>query len=338
MSNDLNRGTITNQMRIVNDVTASWKSQVLFVLLKLGVFDLLENNPRDSRMIAEGLSVPEDSLKRLLDCGVSLGYLENRGELYSNSRLASEVLVPGKPGYMGNWLLLCSRWFHSFGELEKAIRTNRAVEDINSNTDTLYNEIFIKGMIDYAQYRGRDVLNYIDLKGRRHLLDVGCGPAVYSVLFCEQYPELQVTAIDLPHALDVAREYLADKEVSDRIRLVACNYLESTSVGNGYDVIFLSHILHQEDETTCLEILRKCFDGLASQGLLVVQAMYIDRTSKAASYALLHDLLTLLIFPGGKNHAIDDTIAWLRNTGFVGVRHQSMSLFNANSLVFGYKP
>ena len=338
MSEQITRAVSVSQMQVVNDVIGSWKSQVLYTLLKIGAFDLLEKSPADLKLMAKQLEVPQDSLKRVADAGVSIGYLTREENVYKNSEMASDVLVSSKPGYMGNWLRLCARWYDSFGKLETAVRTNRAVEDINFDDDPEYKDLFIDGMIDYAQYRGSDVLNYLDLTDKKRLLDVGCGPAVYSDMFCEKYPQLAVTCLDLPHALQSARKYLAGKNFNGRIELVECDYVKTDSYGSGFDVAFLSHVLHQEDEDRCLNMLTKGFRALKPGGLLVVQAMFMDSKGMTSTYATLHDLLSLLIFPGGKNHTSEDTVQWLKKVGFVNVRHQNMSLFNINSLVIGEKP
>jgi cyclopropane fatty-acyl-phospholipid synthase-like methyltransferase len=170
------------------------------------------------------------------------------------------------------------------------------------------------------------------------LLDVGCGPANYSAMFCERYPELKCTGLDLPHALEVAAEHVKEMNMTRQIELVATDYRKAASLGHNYDVVFLSHILHQEDMQVCVDLLGKCYTALEPGGLVVVQAMFPDDGGMRSSYAALHDLLTLLIFPGGKNHTIDDVSGWLSEVGFVDVHHNRLSLVNTNSLVICCKP
>lgn len=88
----------------------------------------------------------------------------------------------------------------------------------------------------------------------------------------------------------------------------------------------------------CVELLRKCYTALEPGGLVVVQAMFPGDGGVQSPYAALHDLLTLVVFPGGKNHTIDDISGWLSETGFIEVRHLRLSLLNTNSLVVGCKP
>jgi len=335
MKTDFNKNVIQAQFEIVNQVTSAWKSQVLFVLTKMGVFDYLENNSATTKEISSQFSIPEESLEKLLDCGVSIGYLDKNNLYYSNSNLSSNVLVKEKPGYMGNWLLLADRWYHSFGNLEQGIRTNSAVVEMNYDPSGC--EIFVKGMIDYASYRGQDILNYLDLNDKKRMLDIGCGPGIYSVMFCEKYKNLHVTGIDLPHAITIAEKYVIHKNLTDRIDLKPLNYNEIESLGEGYDVIFLSHVLHQENRDRCKQLVEKCFHALVPNGLLIVQAMFIDKNDISSTYAHLHNLLSLLIFPGGKNYSIEDTINLLKEVGLKNVQHQKMSFFNINSFVSGIK-
>ena len=329
---------VAAQMQVVTEAMAPWRSQVLFSLFDIGVFDLLDNHPMDCKAMAVQLKIAPDSLKRLVNCGASLEFLVKKGSTFHNSFLASEVLVKGKPGYLGNWLSLAARWYHSFGKLAEGIRDNRWVEDVNFTEDPLYRDMFVKGMIDYARYRGRDILNHLDLSHCNRLLDLGCGPAVYSVMFCEQYPDLECICLDLPHAVNIARDYLGQSEIADRITFVVDDYRKARSFGRRFDVAFLSHVLHQEDKAGCMNLLKKCYTALNPKGFLVVQAMFPDTKGMQSPFTALHDLLALLIFPGGKNHTVSEVSQWLEAVGLVDIRHQQMSLLNINSLVIGTKP
>ena len=104
-----------------------------------------------------------------------------------------------------------------------------------------------------------------------------------------------------------------------------------------YDVVFLSHILHQENEETCAAIAKKAFRALKTGGMVIIQAMYLNDSGIGPVYASLHDLLSLLIFPGGRNYTYKQTMALLENAGYRNVRKKGMSIFNTNSLVLGEK-
>jgi len=337
MKSRLNKEIVTAQMEIAQDVAGAWKSQVLFSLNNLGVFNCLSARQLDSENIARQLEIPQHSLERLLNAGVATGYLLKGEAGYSNSPKIEVVTQKDKEGYLGNWLKMYSRWYSTFAQLEDAISQGRAIENVNDHSDKEYGEIFIKGMLDYASYRGREILKYIDLNGASHLLDVGCGPGVYSSMFCEIYEHLTCTCYDLPQSLEITKNNLEGKAFLNRLEFKEGNYNLDESYGEDYDVVFISHVLHQETEASCAKIIQKAYNCLKPGGQIIIQAMYLNDTKTSPTYASLHDMLSLLIFPGGKNYSFGETKKLLVDHGFKATKEIKMSLFNVNSLVVGEK-
>ncbi|MCG8640408.1 MAG: acetylserotonin O-methyltransferase [Desulfobacterales bacterium] len=335
----LDKKIIADQMQIVNDVAGAWKVQVLYALIELDIFEILNDQKLTTEEIGSRVHVPVVSLERLLNGAVSTGYLRKHQNGYENTPTANQVLVKGKPGYLGNYLKLTARWNRSFGKLGRAVRSNEPVEDANAMADEEYRTLFIKGMIDYAAYRGTDVLNHIDLEDRKRLIDIGCGPAVYTEMFASAYPQLRCTAYDLPDALAIARERIRTKEETGQNRLEwkPGNYLTDDSYGTGFDVVFLSHVLHQESPEDCRRILKKSFHALNPGGVLIIQAMFLSEDGLGSVYTALHDLLALLIFPGGYNYSKETMIPWLEALDYVNIRSTSMSMHNINSLILADK-
>jgi 2-polyprenyl-3-methyl-5-hydroxy-6-metoxy-1,4-benzoquinol methylase len=338
MSNKLQKEIVSAQMKIANDVLGAWKSQILFTLNQLKVFETLEQGSKQVTELSLLLDLPEDSLRRLLNAATAVGYIKKDGDNYSNASYIQTVMNKESKAYLGNWLKMYARWYMTFSLLPQAIKKGSAIEDVNANDDQEYHRIFIEGMTDYASYRGRDVLNYIDLSEVKKLLDVGCGPGIYVAMFCEKYADIHCTCYDVPQALCIAEDYLKRQGFLNRVTLQPGNYLSDVSFGESqYDVVFLSHVLHQENEETCSEIVKKAFNALKPGGKIIIQAMFLNDSKTGPLYASLHDLLSLMIFPGGRNYTYQQTITFLKNAGFSNVCDKRMSLFNINSLVFGEK-
>lgn len=338
MSVKLKKEIVSAQMQITNDVTSAWKSQILFTLNHLKIFSALEGEPKNVLDLSKRLQIPEDSLRRLLNAAVAVGYLQKAAEQYSISPLYKTVTKEGAEGFLGNWIEMYSRWFITFTKLTEAVKEGKAVEDINLVTDEGYHRAFIEGMKDYASYRGQDILNHIDLSKVSNLLDVGCGPGIYTAMFCEKYPQIRCTCYDVPQALDLAREHVTRLGVQERVTFQAGNYKEDESFGELlYDVVFISHVLHQEDEVMCSNIVKKAFNALKPGGTIIIQAMFLSDSGIGPVYASLHDLLCLLIFPGGRNYTFKEVMTLLEKAGFTNVQDKKMSIFNVNSLVLGKK-
>jgi 2-polyprenyl-3-methyl-5-hydroxy-6-metoxy-1,4-benzoquinol methylase len=338
MTTKMKKEIVSAQMQITNDVIGAWKAQILFTLNGLEIFEALEQRPKSLQELSQSLRLPEDSLNRVLNVAVAVGYLLKSGEKYSNAPFIHAVMNKDADGYLGNWLQMYERWYKTFSRLPEAVREGSAVEDVNAVTDENYHLTFIRGMKDYAGFRGRDILNHIDLSKAGRLLDVGCGPGIYVAMFCEKYSQLRCTCYDVPEALVLAKEYLEDKGLQARVNFQPGNYKKDSSFGESqYDVVFISHVLHQEDESTCADIVKKAFRALKPGGTIIIQAMFLNDTGIGPLYASFHDLLCLLIFPGGRNHTFQETTILLSRAGFTNIRNKRMSFFNVNSLMYGEK-
>jgi SAM-dependent methyltransferase len=314
-------------------------SQILFSANELGVFDELASGPATTEGLASHLAVDTDALERLLNAAVVTGLLEKSGDTYSNSAMVDAVLVSGRTGYMGNWMRLMSRWMRIWVDLTTVVRTGEPQHDasIHLGGDPDFTKDFILAMHDYATLRGREIARYLDFSDARALLDLGGGPATYSILFAERWPDLTVTMFDLPGVLPIAERNVRSAGVDDRVSLVAGDY-HHDPIGEGFDVIFISDVLHQEDADTCRAILRKAYSALRPGGQLVVQGMFLDEDHTSPRWPVMHSLILLQFYGGGRAYTVGETIGFAEEAGFEGCSLERMSLLNVNSLILGKKP
>lgn len=331
--------TIRAQIEIVSLSVSAWRAQVLYTGVRLGLFESLAAGPKTLEELGRELGCPLRSLERLVIAAHAMRLLEREGSSYSNGRPATLTLVEGQPGYVGNWIRLTSQWFKPWSNLEQAVRSGQHVEDpsLHLGASPEYVRDFIRGMHDYAASRGRDLLRYLDLTGAKRLVDVGGGPATYSILFARKHPELHCTVFDLPEVLKIAQEYVAAASLQDRVTLLAGDYTVN-DFGNDYDVAFLSDMLQQEDDDTALMVLEKTYRALRNGGRIVVQAMFLKDDKSGPEWPALHSLILMLVSRHGRALTMAQTIAWLERAGFTDVQRVPMSFYNANSLIIGRKP
>ena len=325
---------------VVGASIAGWKAHVLNVCVRLGLFEELGTGSKSVDQLCEALGCPRRSLKRLLIAAQACGFLERDDDLYKNAPVTVRTLVPGQVGYVGNWIRLMAQWSRAWSRLEEAIRSGANVEDPNLHLgeNEEYTRDFIKGMHDYAHYRGADIMNFLDLSGCSSLIDVGGGPGTYSIMFCQRYPELTCSVFDLPEVLEIAKEYANEAGLADRVKMLPGNYFQDDFGEDEYDVAFLSDMLHQEDPETGKMILRKSFKAIKPGGRVVVQAMFLHDDMSGPEWPALHSLLMLLIYKGGKAYSMGETIPWLEEAGFTDIKRVPMSFYNVNSLIIGTKP
>ncbi|MFZ6004343.1 MAG: methyltransferase [Actinomycetota bacterium] len=335
------RRRINERLRLNRLAIGGWAAQSLFAANELGLFDLLaRKGPLDAAAVAGELGTDVDSTRRLLGALTAIDLLKHvDGDRFENTYGTNEFLVPGKAESMTTWVSLIGQWNQTFAKLPESVRTGEPAEvpeeHLGQSDD--YTRRFIIGMHDYAVGFGRELARHLDLSGSRRLLDIGGGPGTYSVLLAEANPDLRCTVFDLPEVVAIAREVIAEHGLSDRIDTASGDYHTDQPPG-GYDTALVSNTLHQEDDDTCVSVLRKAHDALEPGGMCVVHAMFLNEEGDGPLWPALHNLLMLLVYRGGRAYSVGQTEAQLIAAGFADPEHHRMSFFNAGSFVTARKP
>ena len=191
-------------------------------------------------------------------------------------------------------------------------------------------------MRNYAAYRGEELARFLDLNLSRSLLDLGCGSGAYAFSLGVKYPHLELSLVDLPEMLEVAKEIQKEYPLSNRIRYLAANILDE-EVGGSYDVILLSNTLHGLGYVLSRQVIRRLYDMVNPGGSLIVQAQYLRDDRLGGRWPLMLDLILLCTTTDGANHSFEETRGWLLEAGFRKAEVCPMSILNANSFITAYK-
>ena len=297
-----------------------WESAVLRAGIKLGVFVLLEEQPRSSHEVARTLQASPTFVRSFLDACVALKLLEQRDEAYANTSRASCFLVPGREGYVGDLALHITNHWAVWGQLDRLVREGRTLTPPESGyTDAAtYWRDYMLGQHNRAQTgQARHLVQSVDLQRRRRLLDLGGGAASYSIALCQAYPELQATVVDLREPLEVARRLVAKQELQERITLVEGDFLK-VELGEDSDVVLISGVVVSVSQETTRRLFHAAFDALRPGGLIIVQDfMRIDSSPERRFMDTMMDLYLRIAFnPDTGDYAGEEVAGWLREVGF----------------------
>ncbi len=196
---------------------------------------------------------------------------------------------------------------------------------------------FIDGMASLVRARGdaRVLAEMLDLSRVRRLLDVGSGPGTYPIELCRRHPELAVTIFDLPATLAITRRHVAESGMQDRIRLVAGDYRRDP-LPDGHDVVFLSNVIHGEDEATNRALLRSVHRVLAPGGRVLIKDHVTDESGTSPAPAAIFSI-TMLSFGPGRDYAYHEIRGWLLDAGFARVEIDVLPPGLISMLVTGHK-
>lgn len=324
-------------------VSGFWASKTLAAAVELDLFSRLPKQGVTPEELTRLLNLQPRPAEMLLSGCAALGLLIKKKGRYANSPLAEEYLVRGKPYYFGGVVtMLDRRLYLPWNRLTEALKTNRAqtwgespglFEAIASNREE--QRVFTEAMHSWSVQSGKAVAGAFAFAKFKHLLDVGGGSGAYCIEIVRRYPRLRATVFDLPAALEIAKEKIAEAGLGDRIQTRSGNFFED-KLPSDADVILLSMILHDWTPEKNAGILQKCFEALPAGGALIVAELMMDDEKTGPPPAALMSL-NMLIETEGQNYTWADYTQWMKQAGFERIKRVPVVSPGANGILVGYK-
>jgi len=312
-------------------------SQILFAAINLNIFTVLDSGAKDISEIAKEVESNEGSLKRLANALVALNLLEKKDGMYFNAKIASRYLVKGRKNYLGNTIHQCSNLWDFWEGLDKQIKSGRWKGPDEEYLQDFPHRLkdYLAAMSDFANLKANSLADAISIGKYRNMLDIGCGPGTYAIAFAERNPKLYSTIVDLELNLAYIKPFMNKSKYRDRIRVLACNILEGEIPGGGYDLIFISNLIHIYGETEVKKIMEKVWCATATPGSMVIHDYILNKSGDKPLFTSLFDLNMFVGTPNGKCYTILEIKELLKNLGAKNVKQIPIGI--GSSLVIGEK-
>ncbi len=289
-------------------------ARVVITANNFGIFDHMQSS-KSADEIASVLTTDLRATEILLDALAGLGLLKKSGGRYRNTPMSSKFLVKGSPLYQGDMIRHADTLWQNWSCLDDALKTGKPCRKA-SNRDA-----FIKGMHNNAVMRAGEVVKAIDLRKVRSALDLGGGPGTYSIEMAKK--SVTVTLFDLPDAIAIARE-LADKSGVKGVNFREGDVL-ADDIGIGYDLVFISQLLHIFSADDNIRIIKKAQDSLNPGGRIVIQEFLIDKGRTTPVQSALFSVNMLINSDSGRCYAVPEMKKWLSEAGFRNIKHRVLS-------------
>ena len=310
------------------------QSRILLTAVELDLFTMLDKQMLTAFEVAQKIKTNERATERLMNALVALGFLRKvRGKFY-NCENASNYLVKGKPEFMGGLFHSLGLW-NTWSTLTEALKAGTSIAERKPSPSGInWSEAFIGAM----HYRGikeaKLIAMMIDLSSTSRMLDVGGGSGAFAMEFIKKNPKINVVIFDLPNIIPITKKYIDAENMSDNIDLRSGNYL-SDDFGSGYDLIFLSAIVHINSFDENKMLIKKCYDALNANGQIVIKdwVMNEDRTEPTGgAYFALNMLVGT---ERGDTYTESEMKDWLTSAGIKTIERKDTSL--SSSLIIGRK-
>lgn len=306
---------ISTSVRYLHKLTDGYQqAQIVFTAVEAGIFALLEE-PRTTESVAETLGWHPRGARMLLDGLVALKLVAKKDGAYHNTTVATQCLVPGSPGDQTHILQHRANCREGWSRLDEAVRKGGTVLDERRERSPEELRAFICGMADVARQSAKAILEEVDLSPYRRVLDLGAGPGTYAITFLQAHPEMRATLFDLAEVIPIAREQVAEAGLLDRVEFVAGD-LTCDALGTGYDLVLVSNIIHSLGSDANRELIRKCYDAIDSDGMLIIKDFLLDPDRTGPPFGLTFALNMLVHTESGDTYTVDDVAEWTSAAGF----------------------
>ncbi len=147
---------------------------------------------------------------------------------------------------------------------------------------------------------------------------------MFGITIAQRNPNVEVTALDWPKVLEVARENAETAGVAGRYRTIAGDAFE-VNFGSGYDVVLLTNILHHFDIPACTSLLRKVAAALKPAGRAVTLEFVPNEDRVSPPVAAEFSLTMLATTPSGDAYTFSQYEQMFSEAGFARSELHSLS-------------
>lgn len=323
-------------MRVMQVASAYWDSCVLHAANRLNVFNLLDGTAKDLDTLTRETGADRRCLGTLLSALVSIEFLDRDGDVFRNSKLSQTFLAGSSPFYQGGIVYMFENWYQAWGGLYNTVMTGNPSALMHQAYSDEETRNYMMGMHNRALSQSDVLTSMFDLSGKQQLMDVGCGPATFAVKFCERYPSLKAVAMDRPQNLQIAKEIVAQYQMQDRVELRPGDY-NTDSLGRGNDAMLLSSMTNQESPATLRKLLKKCYDSMNKDGVIMIQEQLLHADKKGPRLAAMIGVNQIINTVSGSSYSCAEMEALLQKVGFVDVQSRQMAPPSPFIMVSGYK-
>ncbi len=251
-------------------------SQVLAALVELDLFTALRDMPARSGQLSARCGIAPDRMEMLLQAGAALGLMERLADgRFQTSRKGAALLgVPGLPQMIRHHAVFYRDMADPLALLRGEGETELArfwpyvfgvYGEVPPDVAAAYSDLMAESQALVAE----DTLRQVDLRGSRHLLDVGGGTGAFLAAVGAAYPAVRMTLFDLPAVAPDAAARFAEAGLQGRVTVQPGSF-RTDLLPDGADAISLIRVLYDHADETVADLLAKVHAALPPGGRVIV--------------------------------------------------------------------
>jgi SAM-dependent methyltransferase len=300
---------------------AFMRTAALKAAVELNLFTAIDKGSVSAAEVAAKIGAPERGTRILCDFLTVIGFLLKQDGRYSLTADSAMFLVQGSPAYLGNALrfLLSPEVTASYADLAETVRRGTTILE-KQGTVTPDNPLwveFARGMAPLMMMPAQMIADLLRFEpnGRTRVLDIAAGHGLFGITLAKRHPNLEVTALDWPRVLEVAKQNAGRAGLDGRYHTLPGDAF-AVDFGSGYDVVLLTNFLHHFDIPTCENLLRKVAASLKPGGRVATLEFVLNEDRISPPGVAGFPLIMLTGTPKGDAYTFSQFEAMFAKAGF----------------------
>lgn len=304
---------------LFDTLNAYQRTQALKAGIELEVFTAIAEGKTTTKEIAARCNTSDKGARVLCDYLTIIGFLTKENGRYGLTPDSAVFLDKRSPAYMGtvSEFMLSPHIKGNFDHLTEAVRKGGSI-----NTEALEPEHpvwveFARAMAPMMAMPAELLAQLVDPTKDKKLrvLDIAAGHGLYGIAFAKQNPQVEVTAVDWPNVLELAKQNAETAGVAGRYQTKPGSAFD-VDYGTDYDVVLLTNFLHHFDAPTCETLLRKVHAALKDGGRAATLEFVPNDDRITPPQAAMFSMQMLGGTPSGDAYTFAELDQMFRSAGF----------------------
>ena len=302
-------------------VNAYQQTAAIKAALDLDLFTAVAEGKESAQEIAEKCRASERGTRILCDYLTILGFLTKQDDRYRLTPDSAFFLDRRSPAFIGGIteFLLSPMLTDGFKDLAGAVRKGGTVMS-EEGTVSVENPIWVQFARAMASLQAMPAQLLTKLLAgesdhKLKVLDIAAGHGVFGITFAQENPNAEITALDWPNVLEVAKENAERAGVIDRYNLLAGSAFD-VDYGSDYDLVLITNFLHHFDQQTCVKFLKKVHEALAEGGRAVTLDFVPNEDRVTPPDTAKFSLIMLGSTPQGDAYTFSELEGMFASAGF----------------------
>ena len=317
---------MSNYEKTLDLIFGRWRSQILYVGVKLGVFDYVTSSPKNASDIAKDLNLDNTLAYRLLRALSSLGLLREGVNQEFSITAQGELLRKDHPQTLRGIALLeegrehYSLWKHlpamiTDGKQNAFLREYGQKIFEFSDSNPKYREVFNEAMSSYSSIQTTwisEALDGYDFSNVNCVCDVGGGQGHLLCSLLVKYPNLKGSVLELDSTIRNKENLWANKMgVEDKCTYIVGDMFNEVPTA---DVYIMKMILHDWSDDECIKILSNIYNASPKDGTVLI-AEHLVPGPEIPHFSKLFDI-HMMCAASGKERTTEEYAELLKRAGW----------------------